>query len=146
MNFSFTNFARDYLTPLAVFIMALVMVVDRLEPGPAPTPLPAPAPAPSPSPAPNLTATGHSYGIKLASTYADAWELAADEVDQGKPIASVQADMQAAWKTARTASFADTVEPRLGAILPAGAEPDAATRPAVSKSYRDLAAGLRSIK
>lgn len=124
--------------PLAILILSILAIHDHMGPiGPTPSPAPVVT---------DMTSVGRSYGAVLASTYADAWEKAAASVDAGKPMATIQADLQAVWLASRTAAFGEKVEPVLSAMLPAGTEPTPSNRAAVSASYRDFAEGLRGVK
>lgn len=90
---------------------------------------------------------GKTYARSLVTTYADAWEVAAADIEQGKPVGDAMSNMQTKWKAARIEDFTKGVVPEFAKILPEGAEPKTTEKAhEVAKLWRDFAKGLRGAK
>jgi hypothetical protein len=128
------SFIHTFLTPLAVFALAGVVVHDHFDGG-----------APSaPQSIVNGKALGRSFAPTVASNLGDAWIAAAAALEQGKTVTEAQAALQTAWQDARIAAFTAKVAPEFSKILPEGQEPtNPAARAEVVKLWRDFAAGLK---
>lgn len=125
---------KDFLTPLAIFALAGVLLYDRLAPR-NDTPV---------DPTVNGAALGRAYGPVLVATYADAWIAAASTLDEGKSIAEAQKVLQDTWKDGRVKAFKADVQPGFALVLPEGTEPsDPAKRSQVSDLWRAFARGLK---
>lgn len=104
------------------------------------------APAPPPDPTAGLAYWGRHYGPTLARSEATGWDAAADAMAQGKSVADCMVAKQSAALCARQTAFA-TLEPKLAAVLPEGAEPkDDADRARVANAWRAFASGLKGGK
>jgi hypothetical protein len=98
-----------------------------------------------PSSTSELKTLGKAYAPVLASTYADAWRVAAETLENGGTVAQAQKVLQDEWNAGRARAFKTQVIPALAQILPEGTEPaDAAARARVVAAWRDFAAGLKS--
>ncbi len=128
------SFIQSILTPLALLLLAGVVVHDHFE-----------SVAPSgPRTTVNGKALGRSFAPTVASNLGDAWLAAADAIEQGKTISEAQAALQLAWQDARIKSFTAKVAPEFMKVLPEGQEPtNPAERAEVVKLWRDFAAGLK---
>ena len=125
---------KDYLTPFAVLTLAGVILYEHLTP----------QGGPAPSPTVNGVALGKAYAPTLASTYADAWDVAAKTLEDGKTVAEAQKALQDAWRDARVKAFRAEVLPGFGVVLPEGTEPtDPAKRAQVAELWRSFAKGLK---
>ena len=130
----FASFIQSVLTPLAVLLLAGVVVFDHIE---------ARNPA-GPRQVVNGKALGRSFAPTVSSSLGDAWLAAADALEQGKDISEAQAALQAAWQGARVKAFSAKVAPEFVKVLPEGLEPtDPAKRAEVVQLWRDFAAGLK---
>ena len=128
------SFVQTILTPVAVLVLAGVMLHDRYS-----TPSPA-----VPVPFVNGKALGRTFAPMVASNLGDAWLAAADALEKGKTIPEAQATLQAAWQEARIKSFVAKVAPEFRKVLAEGQEPtNPAERAAVVQLWRDFAAGLK---
>ena len=128
------SFIQTILTPLAVLLLAGVVVHDRFEAG-----------GPSgPRPIVNGKALGRSFAPTVASNLGDAWLAAADALERGKTMSEAQAALQLAWQDARVKAFTAKVAPEFVKVLAEGQEPtNPAERAEVVKLWRDFAAGLK---
>jgi hypothetical protein len=125
---------KDLLAPLAVIMLAGVLLYEHLSP----------RVVPAPDHAVNAVALGRTYAPVLISSYADAWLEAAKTLDEGKSIAEAQKTLQDTWKDARIKAFKAEVEPGFALVLPAGTEPsDATKRTQVAELWRSFARGLK---
>ena len=130
----FGNFAQSILTPLAVLLMAGVLVHDHLQ-GVGPN---------VPSVVVNGRGLGRSYAPQVASSLGDAWLAAADAIERGQSMTEAQAALQKAWQDSRVRAFSAGVAPEFSRVLPEGQEPtDPVLRARVVKLWRDFAAGLK---
>ena len=86
---------KEALTPLAILLLAGVVVYDHV----------VTRPAVAPAPAVNGTALGKTYAPALLASYADAWTAAAKVLEDGKPIAEAQKTLQETWKEALIKAF-----------------------------------------
>jgi hypothetical protein len=126
---------KDYATPIAVLILAAVMLFDHCT---QITVVPS-----DPSVNIDAGALGKAYATDLVATYADAWNAAATTLEQGKTVSEAQKALQDTWKDGRTKAFKAKVEPALSQMLPEGTEPaDAAKRAQVVQLWRAFAKGL----
>lgn len=97
-----------------------------------------------PAPSVNPLTVGKEYAPLIVLTYADAWDVAATAMENGKSVADTEKVLQETWVAGRTRAFHDKVEPILAATLPPGTEPaDPAKRAAIAAEWRDFAKGLR---
>jgi hypothetical protein len=128
------SFIQNILTPLAVLLLAGVVVHDHFQ-----------ADGPSGNqPTVNGKALGRSFAPTIASNLGDAWLAAADALEQGKTVTEAQSALQLAWQAARVKSFSTKVAPEFIKVLPEGQEPNTpAARAEVVKLWRDFAAGLK---
>jgi hypothetical protein len=127
---------KEILTPVAILILAAVVLFDRL--------VPPHVPAPAPVPAVDGRVLGKAYAPVLLSTYSDAWLAAARTLEEGKPVAEAQKTLQDTWKDARIKAFTDHVASSFALILPEGAEPSTPEKRAqVVEIWRDFARGLK---
>jgi len=128
---------KEYLTPLAVVLLAGVMLFDHYSPR-------EPGPSPAPAAAVNGVALGRAYAPSLASTYADAWVSAAQALEEGKGVGDAQKALQETWHEARLKAFQAEVQPGFALVLPEGTEPaDPAKRAQVAELWRSFAKGLK---
>lgn len=123
MNFK----VSEWLTPLAVIALTLLLNFKLPSPGPAPDPTPAPAPAPAPVPAPvsPLTAAAQAYYRDFPATLADlAQQVRAGQVrDKASAVAYTKSRSQA-FTTALDQLFTANCD-GTGAITNPGAIADA---------------------
>lgn len=125
---------KDALTPLAILLLAGVVVYDHVSG----------RPGPAPAPTVNGLALGKAYAPVLLTTYADSWLAAAKTLEEGKPVAEAQKTLQETWKEARIKAFTAEVAPGFAVVLPEGTEPaNAAKRAQVAELWRAFAKGLR---
>jgi hypothetical protein len=126
---------KDYATPIAILILAAVMLFDHC----AQTPV-----VPSgPSVHVDGETLGKAYATDLLATYADGWNAAATTLEKGKTVSEAQKALQDTWKDGRTKAFRARVEPVLSQMLPEGTEPaDTAKRAQVAQLWRAFAKGL----
>ena len=125
---------KEYLTPVAILILAAVLLYDRV----------GPRPGPSPAPSINGAALGKTYAPVLASSYADAWLAAAKSVEEGKTIAEAQKVLQDTWKETRTRAFTAEVAPGFSVVLPEGTEPTTPDKRAqVAELWKSFSRGLK---
>ena len=115
---------KDYLTPVSVLLLAGVIVFDHLSP----------RVAPSPEPTVNGETLGRAYSPILAATYATAWEAAAQEIEQGKPVAEAQQVFQSTWQDERSRHSNPRFSPASRLSFPKA--PNRPTRPSVPRSRR----------
>ncbi len=128
------SFIQCILTPMAVLLLAGVVVHDHLE-GNGPL---------GPESAVNGKLLGRSFAPTVASNLGDAWLAAANALEQGKTVPEAQAALQLAWQDARVKAFSAKVAPEFIKVLPEGQEPNTpAARAEVVKLWRDFAAGLK---
>ena len=130
----FGSFIQGFLTPLAVLLLAGVVVYDHVG-GRGPF---------VPPPIVNGKALGRSFAPTVASSLGDAWLAAANALEQGKGISEAQSALQSTWQDARIKAFSAKVAPEFVKVLPEGLEPtDPAKRAEVVRLWRDFAAGLK---
>jgi hypothetical protein len=128
------SFFQAFLTPVALFLLAAVVVHDHIQP----------FVEPGNPPAVNGKSLGRSYAPTVAANLGDAWLAGADALEQGKTVTEAQAALQLAWQAARGKSFEVKVVPEFIKVLPEGQEPNTpAARAEVVKLWRDFAAGLK---
>jgi hypothetical protein len=126
---------KELLTPVMILILVGVILYDHF--------VPRPTPAPAPVPAVNGVALGRTFAPVLASTYAVAWQAAAQALEEGKSVADAQKVLQDTWKAERVKAFATEVGQGFGIVLPEGTEPtDPAKRAQVVELWRSFAKGL----
>jgi hypothetical protein len=104
-------------------------------------------PAPlSPLSSQGLIRLGRTYTVNLGKVYASAWETGAASLEAGKPVSEALDSVRAAWDQDRGRLFNRFVAIEFDKIVPQGkadADITAADRAALSKAWRDFAAGLR---
>jgi hypothetical protein len=128
---------KDYATPVALLILAGVVLFDHF----------ALLALPRPEPAINAQALGRSYAPSLVAGYADAWLAAAKALEDGRSVAEAQGTLQESWKDARVKAFREEVAPVFALVLPEGTEPaDAAKRAQVALLWRSFAKGLKGAR
>jgi hypothetical protein len=128
------SFFQTYLTPLAVLVLAGVVIYDHFDAGATP----------APQATVNGKALGRSFAPTVASNLGDAWLAAAATLEQGKTVIEAQSALQTAWQDARIKAFSAKVAPEFSKVLPEGQEPtNPAARAEVVKLWRDFAAGLK---
>lgn len=129
-----SSFTQAFLTPLALVLLAAMVVHDHI----------APAVPSDNQPAINGKALGRSFAPILATNLGDAWLAGADALEQGKTVTEAQAALQLAWQAARSKSFMAKVAPEFRKVLAEGQEPtNPAERATVVKLWREFAAGLK---
>jgi hypothetical protein len=128
------SFIQTILTPLALLLLAGVVVHDHFE-----------ADGPSgPRSTVNGKALGRSFAPTVASNLGDAWLAAASTLEQGKTMSEAQVALQQAWQDARIKAFTAKVAPEFIKVLPEGQEPtNPAERAEVVRLWRDFASGLK---
>lgn len=104
--------------------------------------------APSPAPAAYdkaLVPIGRAYAGVVLSTYATAWNQAADAVASGKPVSDSLAALRTAWEAERTKQYQAAVSPAFWAIVPENATEESITptqRAALAAAFRGFAKGV----
>jgi hypothetical protein len=130
----FSSFIQSTLTPVAVLLIAGVLVHDHFQPGGPPGPVAIV----------DGRALGRSYAPSVAANLGDAWLAAANALEQGKSVSEAQTALQTTWQDARVRAFSAKVAPEFRKVLPEGQEPASpAARAEVVKLWRDFAAGLK---
>lgn len=125
---------RDWATPILLVALIATLLIIKFYPTPGPV-VPGGADA---------VALGKSYAPILVRTYADSWDVAADQVGSGKSVSEAQKALQDAWKTSRVKAFNEKVKPTFAEVLAEGTEPtSAAHRATVAQLWHDFAKGLR---
>ena len=131
------SFFRDFFTPLIVLVVGGVVAYDHLvvrEPVVV-------------SKKVDGKLLGRKFAGSIASTFGDAWTVAADSLEQGKSMAEVQASMQTRWQADRSKAFAEQVGPEFSKVLGEGGEPtDPTQRAEVVQLWRDFAVGLKGAR
>lgn len=127
------RFTKALLTPLSILTLAGVILYDRESRRAALVE----------GPRDGGEALGRAYAPVLVTTYANAWVVAAETLEQGKSIADAQRALQESWKEGRVKAFTAQVQPRFSTVLPDGVEPsDRVKRAQVAELWRSFARGL----
>jgi hypothetical protein len=128
---------KDLVTPVAILILAGVLLYDHFSP----------RDVPDPDPTVNGVALGKTFAPALVSTYADSWVSAAQCLEDGKSVADAQKVLQDSWKDARVKAFVSEVGPGFSIVLPEGTEPtNIAKRAQVVELWRSFAKGLKGVR
>lgn len=92
-----------------------------------------------------LVPIGRAYAGIVLSTYATAWNQAADGIATGKPVADSLAALKTAWEAERAKQYQATVSPSFWAIVPENAAEASITpaqRAALAAAFRGFAKGV----
>lgn len=128
------SFFRDFLTPIALFAIAGVLIHDHYV-GLTPS---------GPRPIVDGVSLGKVFAPSVSATLGDAWDAAADALEQGKTVSEAQSALQQTWQDGRVKAFTSKVAPEFSRVLTEGAEPtDPSKRAEVVKLWRDFASGLK---
>ncbi len=130
---------KEFLMPLALVLLAGVVLYDHIFARPVS------APHPSPPATVNGSTLGKAFAPILLATYSDAWLAAARTLEAGKPVAEAQTALQSTWKDERVKAFTDHVSPSFTQVLPEGTEPTTPEKRAeVVRLWRAFAQGLKA--